>query len=100
MKTSMHSKVRLAATLSAAIAISASTPAAAQVTRGEVADRNAAYETSRCARGYIQRNTSGVAEHELWLMCLQASSELAGRNPNNVAQHVVRQERRNVFQPK
>lgn len=71
--------------------------AVAQVTRGEVADRNAAMAVERCAKQYLGRPNSGP-DTEIWIMCLHSSSELAGRNKINVARQVLRYQRKNVFE--
>jgi len=67
------------------------------VTRGEVADRNAAMEVEKCARQYLGKSNSGP-DTEVWIMCLHSSSELAGRNKINVAHQVIRYQKKNVFE--
>jgi hypothetical protein len=67
------------------------------VTKGELADRNAATEVERCANQYLGHPNSGP-DTEIWVMCLHVSSELAQRNKINVARQVIRQKGRNVFE--
>ena len=71
--------------------------AAGQITRGELADRDAAIEVERCAKQYLGKPSSGPST-EIWIMCLHASSELARRNKINVARQVIRDQRINVFE--
>lgn len=79
-----------------AVILISSTSAA--ITRGEVEDRRVASEVARCAKGYIQRYSSGSPNTELWIMCLHASSELARRDKIDVARQVIRREGYNVFE--
>ena len=69
----------------------------AQVTRGEVADRNAASDVVRCANGYISRGASGMSEPEIWQMCLEGVTDNARRSPSDVRPHVNRIAKKRVL---
>lgn len=71
---------------------------AAQDTTEVAADKQAAAETVRCSRDYLRRGTSGMSNTQTWIMCVQASAELARRNTVSVAKQVAKQEGYNVFE--
>ena len=88
---------RLTAALAVGIAMTAS-HGAAQTTRGDAWDRNAAYEVISCARGYINRGIPrGQKEFDYWILCLQAVSESTGRPAKSIAIHVNRINKDPVF---
>ncbi|HKM36064.1 MAG TPA: hypothetical protein VJY83_00295 [Thiopseudomonas sp.] len=67
------------------------------VTRGDVADRNAAREVERCTKQYLKASNP-EPDSEYWIMCLHVSSELANRDKIKVAQQVIRSQGKNVFE--
>lgn len=58
-------------------------------TRGDIADRDAASEVARCAKQY--------SDPAMWPQCLEIVVEQTGRNSDNVARQVNRQEGRTIF---
>jgi hypothetical protein len=90
--------MKLARTAAVGIAITVLlSPEVLAITRGEVADRQAAVDVSSCAHQYLGQSNSGP-NTEIWIMCLHASSELARRDKIDVARRVIENIGYNVFE--
>lgn len=64
-----------------------------RTTQGDLRDREAAAEVSRCAEQYLGRPNSGSPQ-EVWMTCLKTVSETSGRDQDKIAAHVSRAEGR------
>lgn len=68
------------------------------VTKGDIWDMEAADNAANCAKQYLGRPNSDPAT-EIWVMCTQIAAKQAKRPPVKVANRVIRNEGRNVFEP-
>lgn len=63
------------------------------VTRGDVADRQAALDVAECVKGY----SGGSSNAANWTLCVDAVSELQRRDPIKVRGWVNKQQGRQIF---
>ena len=68
------------------------------VTKGDIWDREAADDASRCAKQYLGRPNSGPDE-EIWIMCTQIAAKQKSRPVARVANRVAIKQGKNVFEP-
>jgi hypothetical protein len=64
------------------------------MTKGDIADRQAAMDAADCVKKY----SGGSDVSDNWALCIDAISGQAGRNPEKVKDWVNRQQGRKIFQ--